>query len=76
VDAEHISEGSVRLLRQDELPVPLCSLGRSYLLALCRAGKLPLTVVKLTAHSEPLFAEPEVSAFVAAKLKEARERVQ
>lgn len=67
----------VRLLRQDELPPPLCDLGKRYLLQLARAGKLgPIKPIRVTPHSPPLFAENEVTEFMASRLREAREGSQ
>lgn len=69
--------GLIRLLRQDQLPAPLCDLGTGYLLRLARSGRLdPLRPIKVTRNSPPLFREDEVIAFMASRMQAAREGVQ
>lgn len=71
------SAALVRLLRQDQLPAPLCDLGKKYLLDLARAGKLgPIRPIKVTRNSPALFREDEVTEFMESRLREARESVR
>lgn len=71
------SAALVRLLRQDQLPSPLCDLGVKYLLTLARSGKLaPIRPIKVTRNSPPLFREDEVTEFFEARMREAREPIR